>query len=173
MLRYVFNKYLNSFLCLATLTACGGSGGNTTPLSQQVIKSTATATLKVSLIGTLPATDAISGADFTINLPANVTPKNTNGSVDPGVVEPSGTFAGSTVQVVYSAAASTLRVFLPSSVPTGLTQVGEAATITLLLANNSAPSASSFSIASASVLDVATVTSINGIGVAISSVTLQ
>jgi hypothetical protein len=172
MLKYIF-QYLTAISLLATLASCGVSETNTTTPNQQATKSTAT--IKLSLTGKLPATSAISGAEFTLILPANVTPKYTNGNVDSGVVVPSGTFAGSTLspQVIYSTAASTLKVILPSSTPAGVTQVGEVATITLLLDNNTLPSTSSFSIVSASVFDVATVTAINDIEVAVSSVTLH
>jgi hypothetical protein len=171
VLKHIF-YYLILTMCLTALSACGSSE-STTGTSGQTAKSVAI--LSISLTGVLPPATAISGADFTINLPANVIPKITNGSVDTEVVVTSGIFAGTTLSPVsvYSATESSLRVILPCSVLTGITQVGEAATITLLLSNNATPSATSFSVSSPVVFDVATNSSISSLGIAITNVTLQ
>lgn len=137
------------------------------------------ATVTINLIGTLPANSTISGATFTITLPANVTPAISNGLVATGVVSNTGTFAGSTLssQVVYTAAtasaSATLRVILTASSPAGVTQVGEVATITLQLANNVVPTASNFGVSSVSVIDATLYGTINGMSASVASVALQ
>ena len=139
----------------------------------------ATATLTINLIGTLPVSTAISGAAFTITLPADVTPALTNGVVNTGVVDLSGTFAGSTLspQVVYTAATAsapgTLKVTLANSAATGVTQVGEVATITLLLANGAAPTVSSFGLNTVSVIDATIYGTISGMGANVGNVMLK
>jgi hypothetical protein len=127
----------------------------------------------------LPAGTAISGAVITLTLPANVTPATSGGVVDAGVVAFSGAFAGSTLapQVVYTAATAsargTLKMTLANSVPAGVTQVGEVATITLLLANGATPTAASFSLAPVNVIDAARYATISGMGASVARVTLQ
>lgn len=165
-------------LVLMTLVACGGGGGGGGGETNQPSAKT-TASLVINLTGTLPVSAAISGADFTVTLPASVTPKNINGAVEPGVVAPSGTFTGSTLspQVVYTAAtpsaAGTLKIILATSIPAGATQVGEVARITLQLANGVAPTVSSFGISSVNVVDAGTYGTISGMGANVASVTLQ
>lgn len=138
-----------------------------------------TATLKINLSTTLPASTAISGAGFTLTLPANVTPALTNGVVATGAVLLSGTFANSLLspQAVYTAATASLpgllKVTLASSTPAGVTQVGEVATITLQLANGAVPTASSFVVSAASVIDAALYAPITGMNVVVASVVLQ
>ena len=169
--------YLAMALTLLTLTACGGGGGTAGQNSQPTAK--ATATLTINLTGSLPASTTISGANFTITLPANVTPALTNGAVATGVVTLTGTFAGSTLapQVVYTAATSnapgTLRVILASSAAAGLPQVGEMATIALQLANGAVPTASSFVVSGDSVIDATLYAPITGMNVVVANVTLQ
>lgn len=164
--------YLALTLTLLTLAACGGGGSSNG-------SNPANAVLKISLTGSLPQYSAISGATFTITLPENVTPALTNGIVASDVASNSVTFAGSSIspQVVYTAATvnahGTLKVILTSSISTGLTQVGEAATITLQLANGAVPSAGSFILSDVSVYDAAVYGAINGMGVTVSGVTLQ
>ena len=72
--------YLALTLTLLTLTACGGGGGSDTAGQNPPVAKTI-ATLKISQTGSLPSSTTISGADFTITLPANVTPAMTNGAV--------------------------------------------------------------------------------------------
>jgi predicted small lipoprotein YifL len=173
--------YLAMTLTLLTLAACGGGGGgNTAPAVQNpppIAKTTAT--LTINQTGSLPGSTTISGADFTITLPANVTPTMTNGAVAAGVVTLSGTFADSTLspQVVYTPATAsapgTLKVILASSAAAGLSQVGEMATITLQLANGAVPTASSFVLSGDSVIDAALYAPITGMNVVVASVTLQ
>lgn len=113
--------YFAISLTLLALAACGGGGGGggaTNQIPPPATKTTAAVTIQ--LTGTLPAATAISGAAFTIELPANVTPKSTNGVVDMGVVTYTGIFTGSTLtpQTVYIAATATapgtLKVILSS-----------------------------------------------------------
>ena len=152
----------NSLLCLV------GGGQN----------SKTTVVLTINLTGTLPASTAIAGAYFTLTLPAHVTPAMTNGAVSTGVVSNSGTFAGSTIsQVNYTAATtgapSTLDVFLANSVPGGVTQVGEVATITLQLANGVAPSVDGFVVSAVKVVDAEVYSTISGMGVTVANLLLQ
>lgn len=161
-------------LVLMNLVACGGGGGDATAPAAKT-----TASLKMSQTGSLPPSTTISGADFTLTLPANVTPAIANGDVATGVVSLSGTFAVSTLapQVVYTAATAsapgTLRVILANSVAAGLSQVGEVATITLQLANGAAPTTASFGVNAVSVIDAALYAPITGMNVVVASVTLQ
>lgn len=161
-------------LTLLILAACGGGGGGGGGSNGP-----STVTLKINLAGTLPASTAISGADFTVTLPANVTPVLTNGVVATNVVANSATFAGSTLspQVTYAAATAsnpgTLRVILSSSDLVGVAQVGEAATITLQLANGVAPTTANFGLSAISVFDVSLYNHISGMNASIASVTLQ
>jgi hypothetical protein len=166
-------------LVLLTISACGGGGGggssttdggssNTTPAAKT------TAKLTVSLNGTLPTSTAIAGAAFTLTLPTGVTPANTNGVVASGVITPSGTFAGGTqTPPVYTAASGTLQVTLVNSVPAGVTQVGEVATITLQLANGATPTAASFGVSAVSVIDASLYAPIAGMNAVVANVTLQ
>ena len=138
-----------------------------------------TAILAVNMTGALPASKTISGADFTITLPANVTPATTNGVIATGVVTLTGTFAGSTLspQVVYTAATAstpgTMKVILASSAAAGLSQVGEMATINLQLANGAVPTASSFVVSGDSIIDATLYVPITGMNVVVTSVALQ
>lgn len=154
-------------LTLMTLAACGGGGNEPT-----------TATLTINLTGELPVSTAISGVAFTLILPPNVTPSVTNGTVDSGVVTPSGTFAGGTqTPVIYTAATAsdpgTLKMTLVNAMPAGVTQVGEVATIFLQLSNGAAPSAADFQMSAVSVVDAVTYDTIEGMGANIRSVMLQ
>jgi hypothetical protein len=173
--------YLAMTLTLLTLAACGGEEGedngtvghNPPPIAKT------TATLTINQTGSLPASTTISGADFTLTLPANVTPAMTNGAVATSAVALSGTFAGSTLspQVVYTPATpgapGTLKVILASSEAAGLSLVGEMATITLQLANGAAPTAGSFVVSAASVIDATLYAPITGMNVVVANVTLQ
>jgi hypothetical protein len=168
---------LTMTLTLLTLAACGGGGGGSGSVPPPTAKTTAL--LTINLTGALPAGTAISGADFTITLPANVTPTLSNGAVVTGVVVNSGTLIGSTVspQVVYTAATGntpgTIKVILTSSATAGVTQVGEVATIALQLANGVVPSAGSFLVSADHVFDATIISQLSGMNVVVSSVTLQ
>lgn len=136
-------KYLTLSLILLTLAACGGD----------VYKS---ATVKISLTGTLPPDKAIIGALFTLTLPADVTPELVSGEVASSVVTPSGTFAGGTqFPVVYKVASGSthgsVTIALVNASITGVTEVGEVATVTLNLTNYALPTASSFTLDQAKV----------------------
>lgn len=174
--------YLAMTLALLIFSACGGGGGGgSTGSAGQNPPPTAktTATLAINQTGSLPASTTISGADFTLTLPANVTPVMNNGVVATSVVALSGTFAGSTLspQTVYTAATAsapgTLKVILASSEAAGLSLVGEMATITLQLANGAVPTASSFVVSGDSVIDATLYAPITGMNVVVANVTLQ
>jgi hypothetical protein len=152
--------YFATLMTLLTFVACGGGGGggsSNTPAATTPTTQTTTATFKVSLTGTLPANTAIAGAAITLTLPANVIPAITNGAVAAGVVTPSGTFAGGTQSAVYTAAtASTpgkLKIDLANTSATGITQVGEVATVILQLTNG-ATSATGTSVSATAVYNV-------------------
>jgi hypothetical protein len=171
-------RYLTLTLTLIILTACGGGGG-TDVAGQNPSNVKTTATLKITQTGSLPAAKTISGTDFTITLPVNVTPVMTNGAVATSVVTPTGTFAGSSLapQVTYTPATAstsgTLRVILASSDAAGLSLVGEVATITLQLTNNAAPGATSFIVSGDTVFDATLYSPIAGMNVIVSNLTLQ
>lgn len=160
-------KYFSFTVVFLLLVACGGG--------EEKEKPKTTAKLKITLTGSLPASTAISGALFSLTLPANVTPAMDGALVASSVVSNSGTFAGSSIvpQVVYTAATSKLDVVLSNSDASGITQVDEVATITLQLANSATPNAASFPVSAASVIDAALYNSIAGMGVSVASVTLQ
>lgn len=63
-----------------------------------------------------------------------------------------------------------LKVTLTSSIPTGVTQVGEVATITLQLTNAPVPTVGSFGLTAVSVYDVTVVGPISGMGAIVASV---
>jgi hypothetical protein len=155
-------------IALLILAACGDNSTHTNTIT----------TVKVALSGNL-AGQAISGAGFTMTLPANVTPAMTGGTtVAISVVTPSGTFAGSTLApiVTYSPAVGatpgSLQIIVPSSVPAGVTIVGEVATITLQLANGANPTIADFSVNSVSVTNTFDAP-ITGMSALVSAVTLQ
>jgi hypothetical protein len=137
------------------------------------------ATLTINQTGSLPASTTISGAAFTVTLPANVTPAMTNGAVATSAASLSETFAGSTLppQTVYTAATlntpGTLKVIIASSEAAGLSLVGEMATITLQLANGAAPTADSFVVSGDSIIDATLYAPITGMNVVVANVTLQ
>ncbi len=175
---YMKNILLSFVLCmmLLVLVACGGGGSSpTTTITPTPSTAKTTATLTINLTGTLPASTAIAGADFTLTLPANVTPATTGGIVATSVVTNSGTFASSTLvpQVTYTGTPGTLRVILSSSAAGGVTQVGNVATITLQLANSAEPTTGSFSLSAVSVTEAVLYNQIVGMGASVASVTLQ
>jgi hypothetical protein len=134
---------------------------------------------KIVLTGALPAATAVAGATFTLGLPAGVTPALTNGAVAADVVALSGTFAGGTIAPVVAYTAATpsatgsLQVILVSSVPAGVTQVGEVATITLQIPTGTVWTESSFGLSAVRVRDAALADTIAGMGVAVSNLKLQ
>lgn len=169
-------RYLALTLALCIICSCGG-GGDTTGQNPPLTKTTAT--VKIAHTGSLPAAKTISGADFTITLPADVTPAMTNAAVAVGAVTLSGTFAGSSLapQVTYIPAtpnsAGTLRVILASSDSSGLSLVGEIATVSLQLAHYAAPTATSFVVSNDSVIDATSYAPIAGMNVIVAGVSLQ
>lgn len=170
--------HLAMTLTLLTLAACGGGGdgGGDSQIQQPAVKTTAK--LTINLTGLLPASSAIAGADITLTLPANVTPAMANGAVSTAAVTLSGTFAGGTqTPPVYTAAVGnspgTLKMTLVNPVQSGVTQVGEVATITLQLANDAAPTVASFGVSAVSVVDATLYGTISGMGASVTGVTLQ
>jgi hypothetical protein len=152
-----------------SLTGCGGGGSDSIPATTYT-----KATAKVKLSGDL-AGKAIAGAEFTMTLPANVTPASVN-----GYVTPSGTFAGSTIAplVTYvpvaGATPGTVHIIVSSSVESGVTTAGEVATIVLNLANGATPTAPNFVLDSVSVKVIDTFgNSIPGMTASVAGVTLQ
>ncbi|MDD2736638.1 MAG: hypothetical protein PHF56_22125 [Desulfuromonadaceae bacterium] len=163
-------------LVLFTLAACGGGGGGGEGSGGTNFP--AATTLKINLTGTLPASTAISGVDFTLTLPENVTPAvNSDGSVSTGVVSSSGTFAGTTFPpLVYYTAATAgvpgkMKVTFSSLLPAGISQGGEVASIVLQLSNGVIPTVGSFGLSAVSVYDVTVIGPISGMGAIVASVT--
>lgn len=160
-MKQIFFALLCSF-SLLMLSACGDSNSHTNT----------SATFQVSLSGDL-AGKAISGAGFTVALPANVTPAMAGNVIAASVVTPSGTFAGGTLTPpVYNAATNTIQVVLANNVVNGVTTVGEIATITVQLANNAAPVAANFPLTDISVIDTLGAP-VTGMSATVSAVTLQ
>jgi hypothetical protein len=145
MIRHIILGLVLSPLLLI-LAACGGGGGDSAAPPAY-----STATLKINLNGNLQGGN-IAGVEFTLTLPTHVTPAMANNTVAPGVVTPSGTFAGSSVAplVTYIPAAGStpaeLQIAVSTLVPAGVTTVGEIATVTLQLTNGAAPGAADFTL---------------------------
>lgn len=159
-------------LSVTILAACGGGGGGgATPPSSPV-----KAILKINLTGTLPA--AMAGLGMTLSLPSNVTPELSSGAVAASVVTPSGTCSGGTPTTpVYTAAIgttpATLQLALANAAPAGVAQVGEVATVTLLLANGAAPTTTSFIISNVTVIDTLGNSNLTAMNGTVVSVVLQ
>jgi hypothetical protein len=144
---------------LLFLVACGGGGEGENNSVKTPPASYQTVVLKIALNGSLPANTAIIGTDFTLFLPANVTPAMTGASPADGVVTPSGTFMdGILLPPVYTPATATttgrIQIALASTAQNGATLVGEIATITLQLAKGAVPTVSSFYVSTDGVIDV-------------------
>ena len=156
-----------TFLILA---ACGNSDNSATPAKTSV-------TVNISLNGTL-GSNAIAGVGFSVTLPANVTPEMAGSVVATTVVTPSGIFAGSTIApvVTYTPAAGaspgSLQIIIASSEAAGATTTGEIVTITLHLANGSAPVASDIITTVISVTDTLGAP-ISGLSTSVSNILLQ
>jgi hypothetical protein len=167
------SRIILTLICALTLTACGGGGGGgsapTAPTK---------AILKINLTGTLPTNFAMSGLGMTVTLPANVTPELANGVVATSVVAASGTYAGGAPTTpVYVAASgnslATLQLALANAVPSGVTTVGEVATVTVLLAGGAVPTTSSFVISNVTVIDTLGNSNSTAMGATVASVSLQ
>lgn len=159
-------------LIFLILGACGSDN------SQSVTPKT-TATLKINLNGDL-AGKSITGAEFTLTLPANVTPATVGGVVASSVVTASGTFAGSSIAPVVTytpaaaGAAGTVHIVVSSSVPTGVATAGEVATVILQLAGGAAPVVADFTFNSAPVNVIDTLGNpVAGMTATVAGVTLQ
>lgn len=121
-------------ITLLFLSGCGGSGGGT-PTVQPTI-----ARVTLATQGTLP-TGELSGIGVTLQLPPGVTPAlAANGSVDSGVVRPSGVLANNASPAIPTdyipangATMGTLTFVLACNPPDGF-GIGEFATVTLNIA---------------------------------------
>jgi hypothetical protein len=133
------------YCALLAIFGCGGGGGET--------PGAATAALKVSVQGTLPAATLIGGIDVTINLPAGVTcSAATDGTTASGVVTASGLAVGGTPVAKFVAAAGST----PGQIRIGVIKadgfnVGEFATVNVNFTSD-APAASSFTVAGTPVM---------------------
>lgn len=151
------------------LSACGGGGGGNTGAVSNPQSPSSTLTLKVSLTGTLPVNTTIAGVDFTLFLPENYSPAMTNGVVDSGVVTPTGIFTGTTLapQIDYTAASTLspalLKVTLASSIPAGISVMGDIATINLRLINGATANSITYGLSSVSVIDSVHYSQISGV----------
>ncbi|HZV82068.1 MAG TPA: hypothetical protein VFF53_07880 [Geobacteraceae bacterium] len=156
--HFLFRSSL--LLVLTFLAACGGGGGGGSSTPAAVPTPTySKAIVKVALVGTLPPGSAISGTSFALILKPELTPALTNGAVAAGVVTPSGTFASGTQITDWTPPNTTITtgkmmIDLADTTPAGVTQVGEVATITLQLVNQSAPPAGSYVLAPYGVADL-------------------
>lgn len=154
---------------LLTLSACGGGTPTNTGYTKII--------LKINLDGDLGG-KAIIGTGFSLTLPSNVTPDTVNGAVAAGVVNPSGTFADSTIApiVTYIPATATnpgkMLIGVANSVDAGVTTVGEVATVTLQLTGGAALAAANFVLNSVPVSVIDTFgNSVEGMAVSVAGVT--
>lgn len=124
-------------LMILLLAACGG-GGDIAPSATYSKRM-----FKINLSGEL-AGKAISGLEFTITLPNNVTPNIASNTLldATGVIVPTGTFANITPYAYYTPATATVpgtvKILITSSAVAGVTSVGEIATVTLQQLDNGA-----------------------------------
>jgi hypothetical protein len=179
MIKQIKRAMFFSLMVLG-ITACGGGGDTastpTTPAPQNTVYTKAI--IKINLGGDLGG-KAIAGAGFTLVLPNNIIPELVNNIVASTVVTPTGIFAGGTqTPPVYSAATAstpgTVQIALANSVATGVTTVGEVATITLQLLNGAVPVAADFTLNSVpvNVIDIFG-NSVGGMAAVVAGVTLQ
>jgi hypothetical protein len=180
-----FKPMAYSLLLLTLLAACGGGGGGSSspnslsnnPSSGN--QTSAKATVKIAISGTLPAGIAISGVGVTVALPAGVTvATDSSGAVVTGSVTPSGIFAsGTQTTPIYTAASvgnlASLKICTASSKAAGESQAGEIATLVVNLANGSVPTADNFVLSDLVVVDASTYGKITGISGSVTTVTLQ
>jgi len=178
MLKHILSRS-SLLLAFTLLAACGGGGGGDSSSTSAVPPppTYSSATVKVALVGTLPAGSAISGTSFALFLKPDLTPSLTSGAVAAGVVTPSGTFANGSQITDWTPPNTTttsgkMMINLADSTPAGVTQVGEVATITLQLVNQTAPPAGSYVLAPYGVVDLSG-NPIPTLQAAITDVTLQ
>jgi len=141
----MIRRLLYISLGLVLLSACGGGGGNGAPQT-----TTAVITLSAETTGTIPANTVIAGYDVTINLPDGVTVASAAPpAVDDGVVAGTGSGAevGTSISASFAAAAGStpakLHIVLISPKANGIA-AGKFCTVTCVIANGHAPSASDF-----------------------------
>ncbi|MDH4161830.1 MAG: hypothetical protein OEW15_03955 [Nitrospirota bacterium] len=142
--------FLLMLLTLSLLAACGGGGGG--GATAPVVEPTQ-AFVKISTSGTLPSGTLVGGVDVTVTLPSGVTVASTTPpQTDAGVVAGSG-LAGSSASAMgtYGSSENAVRVLLAD--PDGMA-AGEFATVTCAIASGSSPSASDFTVSSATVKDL-------------------
>jgi uncharacterized repeat protein (TIGR02543 family) len=176
---YTFAGWYSNADLTAAFNFATAITANTVLYAKWTIIPPTSATLKINLSGDL-AGKAISGAEFTLTLPANVTPTTVGGEVATSVVTPSGTFAGSSIAPVVTytpavgAAPGTVHVVVTNSVPTGVMTAGEVATINLQLSNGAAPVVTDFALNSVPVVVIDTLYNpIAGMTASVAGVTLQ
>jgi hypothetical protein len=161
MLKHILLR-VSLLLALFSLASCGGGGGSggsgnsTLPLPGNYT----TAIVKIGLSGTLPANTAISGVMFTLFFPSTLSPALTNGTVAANAVTLSGAYAGGMLTApVYTppttaAMLGKLEVTLADTSQSGVSQLGEVARITLLIANGTVPTVGNFIVSTNGVIDV-------------------
>lgn len=158
-------KRIYAFLPLLVvlfLSACGvdEERGVVMPPNAVSTKVYTKATLKVSLVGTLPAGSSISGVGFTLYFPVSVAPDMINNAVATGVVTPLGVFSGGLqADPVYSPAVTAapygkMLITLADLSQTGVTQVGDVALITLQVNNETSLTAKDFQLGTNGVIDM-------------------
>ena len=157
------------------LSACGGGdgggGGETAAPTKAVVK--------IKLSGSLPASTAISGVDFILTMPSNVSPALTGGDVAGDVVALVGTFAqGTQIAPVYTGATAgakgTLRLTLVDPAVLGVTTVGETfVVVNLQVANSASPTLADFGALSKVTVTDTSYKPIAGVSAEIESVALQ
>jgi hypothetical protein len=168
MFKYI-QLVLLSVLTLLCFAACGGGGGggggsdNSTATALTATSVTyTTATLQIDLVGTLPAGSSISGVNFTLYMPRELTPAMTGTTtVAAGVVIPSGTFVNAIqtdplfTSSFITGTNSNMVITLADTSAAGVTQVGEIAKITLQISKNATPTTDSFTLTTNGVIDLA------------------
>lgn len=170
-------------ILLFIIPACSGggngSGGNaTTPdNSEPPVQAIYTkVVVRLSLTGTLPVKTAISGAGFILRLPDNVTAAASNGSLDTGVVFPTGTFQGSIlIPPIYNKAKNgepgTINIIMAHTNPAGTTKVGDFAYIVLQFSGGAVPQINDFGLNGTTVVDLLG-NVISDVGIIVNSVVL-
>jgi len=167
-----FLKLTLLLLLLAGLSACGGGGGTAATATAYT-----KAVVKIAITGDLPQGTMISGAGFTLALPAGVTmATNNDGAVANGYVTPSGIFTtGTLTPPVYSQSESpkTLKLALASGSEAGENSTGEIVTLFFDLAPGIEPTVWSFALSDAAVIDATLYVAIPGLNLSVMSVSLQ
>jgi hypothetical protein len=162
---YVFNLVVND-----------GKLNSSVASTVTVIANSSTATLKISITGTLPASTTFTGTQFTLTLPANVAPAIITGTETAsdsvgisGLFTPNIGESPGVATARYIAATGKLLVAAIKSV--GVAQTGEILTIHLKCTNGAAPTVSDFAISGSLVVD-SNANTLTGLSATVSSVTM-